>query len=89
MSLNPIFTPVQSTEERIKELDRQHGRLYFATDTGRMFLDTESDRINVGGSGGGISIYYGDSETQRKMKKLNFILFRQRMLKIILLKKEI
>ena len=66
MSLNPIFTPVQSTEERIKELDRQHGRLYFATDTGRMFLDTESDRINVGGSGGGISIYYGDSETPEK-----------------------
>jgi hypothetical protein len=40
MSSNPIFTPVQSTEATIKSLDVQNGHLYFATDTGRMYLDT-------------------------------------------------
>jgi hypothetical protein len=63
MSSNPIFTPVQTTESVIKNLERQNGWLYFATDTGRMYLDTETDRISVGGfgGGGGASIYYGDA----------------------------
>ena len=62
MSSNPIFTPVQSTEDVIKNLSVQNGWLYFATDTGKMYLDTASGRIGVGGIGGGISIYYGETE---------------------------
>lgn len=62
MSLNPIFTPVQTTESVIKNLDIQNGWLYFATDSGRMYLDTIDDRISVGGSGGGVAIYYGESQ---------------------------
>ena len=62
MSSNPIFTPVQSTEDIIKSLNVQNGWLYFATDTGKMYLDTASGRISVGGVGGGVSIYYGETE---------------------------
>ena len=62
MSSNPIFTPVQSTEDVIKNLSVQNGWLYFATDTGKMYLDTASGRISVGGIGGGVSIYYGETE---------------------------
>jgi hypothetical protein len=74
MSSNPIFTPVQTTEANMKNQDLQNGWLYFATDSGRMYLDTESKRISVGGFGGnsGISIYYGDTEkpTQDETTKL-------------------
>ena len=67
MSSNPIFTPVQTTEATIKGQDIQHGYLYFATDTGRMYLDTATERISVGGvGGGGIAIYYGDTESPTK-----------------------
>ena len=68
MSSNPIFTPVQTTEATIKEQDIQHGYLYFATDTGRMYLDTATERIPVGGGvgGGGVSIYYGDAKAPAK-----------------------
>ena len=68
MSSNPIFTPVQTTESVIKNLERQNGWLYFATDTGRMYLDTATDRISVGGFGGGAgaSIQYGDATEPSK-----------------------
>ena len=62
MSSNPIFTPVQTSEAKIRDLDLQHGCLYFATDTGRMYLDTENERISVGGIASGVSIYYGNVE---------------------------
>ena len=63
MSSNPIFTPVQTSETKLKDLEMQHGRLYFTTDTGRMYLDTATERISVGGGSNGISIYYGNTET--------------------------
>ena len=67
MSSNPIFTPVQSTEAKIKKQELQNGWLYFATDSGRMYLDTATERISVGGAGGGgIAIYYGDAENPSK-----------------------
>jgi hypothetical protein len=62
MSSNPIFTPVETSEAKIQDLELQHGCLYFATDSGRMYLDTANDRISVGGIAGGVSIYYGDVE---------------------------
>ena len=62
MSSNTIFTPVQTTEEVIKQQDIHNGWLYFATDTGRMYLDTVSERIPVGGVTSGVSIYYGNAD---------------------------
>lgn len=62
MSSNLIFTPVQANEEKIKATEHQAGWLYFATDTGRIYLDTTKDgeRINVGGAGA--ALYYGDTK---------------------------
>ena len=62
MSSNTIFTPVQTTEATIKQQDIHNGWLYFATDTGRMYLDTASERISVGGIASGVSIYYGNAD---------------------------
>ena len=57
------FTPITATDKRIKDEEIHNGCLYFATDTGKMYLDTENQRISVGGSvGGGASIYYGNVE---------------------------
>lgn len=65
MNSNPlIFTPVQGTDKVIQSLDHQTGWLYFATDTGKMYLDTEDARISVGGGKvDGISMYYGSAES--------------------------
>jgi hypothetical protein len=62
MSLNPIFTPVQGSEAQIRNAVVQNGSLYFATDSGKMYLDTPNGRISVGGGGGssdGAALYYG------------------------------
>lgn len=64
MSINPVFIPVQAKESKIKNLDLMPGYLYFATDTGKMYLDTIDDRINVGGAGA--SIYYNNGEAIEK-----------------------
>ena len=63
MSSNLIFTPVQGEESKIRTLGNQPGWLYFATDTGRMFLDTDQDeRVILGGSGA--AIYYGNAASE-------------------------
>jgi hypothetical protein len=55
------FIPIVAPESKISNKDIQNGCLYFATDTGKMYLDTSNQRISVGGSGGGgASIYYGN-----------------------------
>ena len=62
MSSNLIFTPVQASEEKIQATEHQAGWLYFATDTGRIYLDTTRDgeRINMGGAGA--ALYYGNTK---------------------------
>ena len=52
------FTPYLGTEAHIHDLEQQKGNLYFASDTGKMYLDTGNSRIAVGG--GGAAIYYSD-----------------------------
>ena len=62
MNINSLpFHPVQGTEQRIKAQKTEDGRIYFATDTGKIFLDTNGKRISVGGAGA--AIYYGDTTT--------------------------
>jgi hypothetical protein len=57
VTTNYPFTPVQSTENVIKGLTRlTPGCIYFATDTGKIYLDTEAERLSVGG--GGVEILY-------------------------------
>ena len=59
------FKPVRGTEAQIKNFEHRDGYLYFATDTGKMYLDTSERRIMVGGSGSGggnSSILYAKSD---------------------------
>ena len=51
------FIPVMGTEEKILAQDRYEGHVYFATDTGKIYLDSENEsKLLMGGSSG---IHYG------------------------------
>ena len=56
---NIQFNPLQASEKTIENATLAPGFLYFATDSGKIFLDTVDKRINVGG--GGTAIYYASS----------------------------
>jgi hypothetical protein len=69
MGNNKRFVPVRGTEDKINALGFNDGYLYFATDTGRIYLDyIDSDgnqiaRAAVGGTTGGAGnsgIYYAN-----------------------------
>ena len=65
-----LFTPIQGTEQKISSADVSEGRLYFATDTGRMYLDANEKRISIGGAGA--SIYYCDVQPVENKNTLLF-----------------
>ena len=50
------FRPIRGIEDAIKALPITNGQLYFALDSGKIYVDTETERISVGTSGA--SIYY-------------------------------
>ena len=53
-----LFRPFLGSEEKISAHKNDDGSIYFATDTGKIFLDSNGQRINVGGSGA--AIYYAE-----------------------------
>lgn len=60
-----IFQPIKGTEEKIMRMGKKEGYVYFATDSGKIFLDVDDDRrISVGGSGA--SIYYSSCQQVNK-----------------------
>lgn len=64
-----IFTPVQAEEHKIPN-ELQAGWLYFTTDTGKIYLDTDKERVAVGGSGA--SLYYGQAEITQDEETLYY-----------------
>lgn len=60
MDNNVSFRPVQGTEAKIAEHELTKGYFYCATDSGKIYLDTEDKRIPLGGSGA--AIYYGNAD---------------------------
>ena len=56
----PKFRPYRGLEEKIKSFPQQPGYVYFATDTGRIYLDYEGQRLAMGGNGA--SLYYANDE---------------------------
>lgn len=54
---NIAFRPVRGKENSILAMDISEGCAYFAEDTGKIFIDTATERIPMGGSGA--AIYYG------------------------------
>ena len=51
-----LFKPFLGSESKISSQQREDGSVYFATDTGKIFLDYQNERINMGGAGA--AIYY-------------------------------
>lgn len=50
------FRPYRGTEEKIKTIPYSNGYVYFATDTGKIFLDYNEERLTMGGNGA--SLFY-------------------------------
>ena len=65
--MNTPFIPIQGKRNTIQAQSIVEGNLYFATDTGEMFLDTATDRIPVGGGGASILYSSAPSVTQDLM----------------------
>ena len=68
------FKPVYEKKKKILQLPIAEGYLYFASDTGKIFLDAGNVRKQVGGSGGSggaSSIYwaFADEESGTLVKK--------------------
>ena len=60
ISNNP-FRPVRGTQEQINALTTYHeGYIYFATDTGKIYMDNNDVRVPLGG--GGIQLLYSSDE---------------------------
>ena len=55
------FRPYRGTEEKIKAIPYSNGYVYFATDTGKIFLDYNEERLTMGGNGASL-FYATDSE---------------------------
>ena len=58
---NISFRPVRGTEKTISSLPITDGYIYFATDSGKIYLDKGTERILVGGGVGSV-IFYGNAE---------------------------
>jgi hypothetical protein len=43
------FTPISADEDQIHSKEIQNGNLYFATDSGRIYLDMMNERKSFGG----------------------------------------
>ena len=69
------FRPFQGTESLIEKQTRYPGHVYFATDSGKIFLDTETDRLVVGG--GGVSILYASAkEVNQDLVDFTYLLYK-------------
>lgn len=58
---NVAFRPVRGSENTIKDMPRVEGSLYFATDSGKIYLDTDLERLSMG-SAAGAAIFYGTAD---------------------------
>jgi hypothetical protein len=53
------FTPVRGAEKTILALPKTDGMVYFATDSGRIYIDTATENKKAIG-GNGISLFYAN-----------------------------
>lgn len=60
MSNKLFFNPVRGTEASIENFKITEGFIYFATDSGKIYLDTDKERIIAGGKGA--AVLYSNAE---------------------------
>ena len=68
----PKFRPYRGLEAKIKSFPQQPGYVYFATDTGRIYLDYEGQRLAMGGNGA--SLYYANDTDIKQDLLENYLL---------------
>jgi hypothetical protein len=57
---NVPFLPVRGSQASIDAMSKRDGYIYYATDTGRIYIDKGEERISMGGgSANGSTIYFG------------------------------
>jgi hypothetical protein len=54
------FRPVYGTQDAILAAPKVPGYFYIASDTGKVFVDVDTNTRIAAGGGGGVSIYYGN-----------------------------
>jgi hypothetical protein len=54
----PKFRPYRGTDDTIKGIPYSEGYVYFATDSGRIYLDYNNERLSMGGNGA--SVFYAN-----------------------------
>ena len=59
----PKFRPYRGKDETIKGIPYSEGYVYFATDTGRIYLDYNNERLSMGGNGASV-FYANDTDVQ-------------------------
>ena len=58
---NTPFRPIRGTEAKILNTPSREGYLYFATDTGKIYMDKDGIRKPMGGSGASV-LYSSDNK---------------------------
>ena len=68
------FIPNQGKDEIIQKQTVREGNIYFATDSGKIYLDTATERVTIGG--GGVAIIYASAKNVAQDKgDLKYILY--------------
>ena len=57
------FYPTFGTKSSVDQTSFEAGRIYFTTDSGEIFLDTDTKRVKVGSSSAGASWFYSSQAT--------------------------
>lgn len=72
---NLPFRPVRGTDKAIQAVDINEGWVYFATDTGKIYIDTRDERIAMGSAGA--SIYFGTSTPEKNEETSLYIIQKE------------
>lgn len=68
------FVPVRAEESVINSLGYNEGYLYFAKDTGKIFLDVDNIRKTMGGAG--VSVFYAEAQKVVQDTSDNYLIER-------------
>lgn len=62
------FIPFYAKKDKIIATEQKPGHIYFSTDSGEIYLDTEEERVKVGSSVSGASLFYSSQFTDENTK---------------------
>lgn len=63
---NIKFRPIQGNDSQIKKIEYNDGYIYFATDTGKIYLDANNENKILMGGGGASLLYANDSSIDER-----------------------